>query len=159
MLEEKYAKEFDKVIKLNKEDIRLKEENPNHETSQDLHYSLRYILGNRTLNLPVFNRNTSVKTQFLCENFVGLVPNLSFSILHKSCKVVPEEDEFEVKLRRDRYAGIIWLLLYGITVAFIYSKYSNHPNAVIWTGILAVISLYIALGVYELFRRLKRILK
>jgi len=159
LLEEKYAKEFGDVIKLNKEDMRLKEENPTHETSPDLRLSLRYILANKTLNLPVFNRNTSIKIQLLCENFIGQVPKLSVSILHKSCKVVQEEDEVEAKLKRDRYAGILWFILYGIVVAYVYSKYSNQPIAVIWTGILAIVSLYAALGIYEILRRLKRLLK
>ena len=68
LLEDTYLQEFTNVLQLNTEDSRLKEVNPNHETP-GLTQRLNWILANKSFNLPVFNRDTSVKFQILVEIF------------------------------------------------------------------------------------------
>lgn len=155
-LEKDYLIEFNKVVEMNDEDQKLKLVNPNHQTS-GLAQRIDWILKNKKLNLPVFNRNTSVKFQILVENFQGKVPLLSLSILHKACKLIPELEEIEITKTRNKYVAWMWLLLSFLTTALIYLKFKNYPYAIVWAGILNILTLYIAFGFYQLLKLIIRL--
>jgi len=158
LFEENYQQEFSSVLELNSEDLRLKEANPNHETS-GLTQRVNWILANKSFNLPVFNRDTSVKFQILVENFQGQVPKLIVSVLHKSCKLVEEVNESEITNTKNKIVGTIWILLAFVATTTIYWKFQNNPYAIIWTGISTLIALYIALSIYYFIKLIKRILR
>jgi len=156
-LEEKFESQFNEVLKLNDADTLMKENSPEHQTSVELLNKVQFITSNLKLNLPVFNRNTSITIQVLAENFKSKIPFLSLGILHKSCKLIPDEGEIERERKQNRGTAIIWLILFGVGIGIIYWKFRNHPLAVIWTGILGFFSLYIAIGLYQLIRSIKKV--
>ncbi|HEV8081383.1 MAG TPA: hypothetical protein VGP43_11755 [Chitinophagaceae bacterium] len=153
--DENYQKELSKVIELY-DDMKLEQMDFKDETPE-LAYRRRSLLANKKFNLPVLNRNTSVKFQILAENFEGEIPTLSLSVLHKSCKLVREEDEIEIKKKRDKYVGIIWLILLFISIAIFQSKFHNIPYIIIWTGVFSFLLLYFALGIYHFIKFITKI--
>jgi hypothetical protein len=90
----------------------------------------------------------------LVENFHGQIPGVTTSILHKSCKLVPDEDAKVIKKRQEKYSGIMWIILYGLIIFFLYRRYSD--TAIIWTGVLGVGSLYVSYYLYQLLRLVRR---
>lgn len=155
LLEDNYLQEFTNVLQLNTEDLILKKANPDHKTT-GLTQRLNWVLANKSFNLPVFNRDTSVKFQILVENFQAQIPNLTVSVLHKSCKLVEEENEIELTKTKNKYIGIIWILLAFVATFTIYLKFQNNPYAIIWAGISTLLSLYVALATYHFIKLIKR---
>lgn len=154
--ESEYAKEFDEVIRLNKEYENSLKFNPDLLMSEELKGKLIYILSNVQFTLPVLNRQTSVRFRFLAENFKGDIPQISMSPLHKSCDVAIEENDSERKNKENRYAGLIWLILLITSVSIIYFKYQTSV-AVIWTGVLSLITLYLSIGIYRVLILIKKL--
>jgi len=154
-LERNYKKEFNDVIELNDEDQKSKVLDPNHLTL-GLQERINWVLKNKKFFLPVFNRKTTVKFQLLVENFNGKIPSLSQSILHKSCKLIQEVEEDQIIKTRNKYVGWIWLLLSTLTTIIIYIKFKNNEYAIIWSGALSFLSLYIAFMLFQLAKAIKR---
>lgn len=156
-LEEKYLQTYNETLNLYGEDTRRKEADPNHQTPVWLFDRGRSMLENKVFMLPVFNKNTSVMFQILAENFVGEVPQLSISILHKACKLIEAEEDEAVRKRRNKYVGWLWISLVAIFTFCVQVKVKGASGVVVWTAVSIFLLLYVALGIYYLARLIRRI--
>ncbi len=69
LLEQKHYNHFQQVFRRYEEDEQLKQADPNHVRPTQLQNEIDWILTNKKFNLPIFNRNTSVRLNILTENF------------------------------------------------------------------------------------------
>ncbi len=155
-LESSYYSYFNDVLKRSEEDEELKQSNPQHQTPVQLLSEREWVQCNKKFILPVFNRHTGVKLNLLIENFEGKKPILTVSILHKSIKLIRQEDQ-ETENKKLGLNVIIWgiVIYFFVTVMIIfYFPESKLPIKIL--GVTGVLYLAFGFFAYRIFLFVKR---
>ncbi|MGN8056353.1 hypothetical protein ACTJKN_08770 [Pedobacter sp. 22163] len=153
-------KEF--IARSNSFDADLKafrDEHPSEDLSQYLMQELMFTQANKTFNLPVFNRKTSIKLNLLVENFDGNIPKVSFDILHKSIKVIPAQDDAKTNSKTGLAMIIYGYVLLTIFCIYIFNKQEFTNLDKILLTILAFLHLWVGLLIYKVIGYVKSILR
>ncbi|MFB2121444.1 hypothetical protein [Parapedobacter sp. 2B3] len=158
LLEQGYYSHFLDVIQRNQADIEQAQLDPQHITPTQLSNEIKWVLANKKFNLPILNRHTSIRLNLLTENFNGNVPQVRVSVLHKSVRLVTEED----KAAEDKRLGInmiVWgLIIFILGTWVVQRNYSEATIPIIIIGTLGVLYLLIGLVVYRLIKFIKYLL-
>ena len=92
LLEHGYYTYFMQVNQRNEEDLQMAQIDTDHITPNQLTNEINWTHTNKKFHLPIFNRHTSIRLNLLTENFKGKTPQLRVSVLHKSVKLVTEQE-------------------------------------------------------------------
>jgi len=137
----------------------FRDEHPSEDLSQYLMQELMFIQANKTFNLPVFNRKTSIKLNLLVENFDGNIPKVSFDILHKSIKVIPAQDDAKTNSKTGLAMIIYGYVLLTIFCIYIFNKQEfTNLDKILFT-IFAFLHLWVGLLIYKVMGYVKSILR
>jgi hypothetical protein len=155
--EDSYQKRLNDVLTRNEADMATALKIPAHQTPVQLLDDIRWVMTNKKFHLPVLNRRTSLTFNFLIENMKGLQPQFRISILHKSVKLILEEDE-EIERKRT----LAWMLGLGVVVfaigfSILMDRYTSSKTALILCAILGLTYSLIGLGLYQLGRFFRRL--
>jgi len=121
----------------NKEEIK-KQGDPSYVIPVSIQNNVRWALSNQKFNLPVFNRRSAVTLNLLVENFKGQQPEIVVSILHKSIKLLKQEEQ-DKYLKKLLIQVIIWgLLIFIIGFIILMDEYPTAKIPIIYTGILGL---------------------
>lgn len=158
LLEQRYYDYFMQVLERNNEDLQFKEQDPDHITPTHLLNEIKWVLANKKFHLPIFNRHSSITLNLLIENFQGSKPETRISVLHKSVKLIEQEE----KAAEDKKLGInmvIWgLIVFVISVWLVQRKYSDSTTPLVIVGIIGVLYLFIGFLIYRLIKFIKYLL-
>ena len=158
LLEQEYYNQLQQVIQRNKDDSEQAAIDPNHVKPNQLTNETSWILSNKKFRLPIFNRHTSIQLNLLTENFKGKVPQVRVSVLHKSVKLVTQDD----KSAEEKKLGInmiIWGLVFFVAGSwFVHNSYPQSTAPIIILVILGVLYLVFGLLIYRLIKFIKYLL-
>ena len=157
LLEQEYFNYYTDVLQRNM-DMDAAKADPKHLTSPQLTNEIQYVLSNKKFHLPVFNRHSSITIHLLIENFKGLKPLVTVSVLHKSTKLILEVDS-----ETERKKTLAWMLSLGLiifTIGFtsLLKYYTASTIPLVLCGTLGLTYSLIGLGIYQLGRFIKRFL-
>jgi hypothetical protein len=153
--EGEFQKRFDRLIGDLKEDDELRNQDPNHITPDYLLKELTIMQTNRAFTLPIFNRKSSIKIDLLLENYDGIVPKVSVSILQPSVTLVEEPNKEIEENSKKKLTGLYTSFLYLIFLFAIFINYSNQSVAIIWTIIAGTGSYILGLLSYRFVKLIK----
>lgn len=157
-LEKKHEDYIQSILHKIENEEAIKSKNSNYMTPTYLQNEINWVYTNRKFQLPIFNRKTSIKLNILTENLQGFKPIITTSILHKSVKLIEQND----KSQEDRKLGlgmVIWGLIFYILGLFILNKYFiNVSTPLLIAGILGVLHLFIGLLIYKIIGSIRQAL-
>ena len=156
LLDKDYFNYYLDVLARNQQDLDDRNINPNHETPQQLISEIALVMANKKFHLPVFNRHTSITLNFLVENFKGLQPPVVVSVLHKSVKLLKEEDKEKERKRRAIWTLAIGLSIFIICFSLLLKFYADSTVEIYLCGILGLTYSLFGLAFYQLGRFIKR---
>ncbi|HOV10275.1 MAG TPA: hypothetical protein PLT47_01905 [Bacteroidales bacterium] len=156
LLDKDYFNYFSDVLARNQQNIDARNLNPDHEIPQQLMNEISFVMANKKFHLPVFNRHTSITLHLLVENFKGLKPQVVVSVLHKSVKLLKEEDREEERKRRTIWTLAIGLSIFIICFSLLLKFYADSTVEIILCGILGLTYSLFGLSFYQLGRFIKR---
>jgi len=158
LLEQKHYNYFQQVIQRYEQDEQLKQADPNHITPTQLQNEINWILTNKKFHLPIFNRHTSIRLNLLTENFQGQQPKTRVSVLHKSVKLIEQEE----KAQEDKklWIGmIVWgLLSFILGVYLVQRNFKDSTTPLIIAGVLGILYLLFGFLIYKAIRLIKYLL-
>ncbi len=158
LLEQQHYAYFQQVVQRYEQNEQQKQANPNHVTPTQLQNEINWILTNKKFHLPIFNRHTSIRLNILTENFQGQKPEVRVSILHKSVKLIEQEEKAQEN-KKLRIGMILWgLLAFIIGIVLVQRNYKDATTPLIITGILGVLYLLIGYLIYKIIRIIKHLL-
>ncbi len=158
LLEQGYFNYYTNVLQRNLADMEAAKTNPNHETSPQLTNEIQFVQSNKKFHLPVFNRHSSITIHLLIENFEGLKPPVTISVLHKSTKLILEADKESEKKQTTIWMLSIGLFIFTIGFILLLKYYSGATTPLILCAILGLTYSLVGLGLYQLGLYIKRLL-
>lgn len=158
LLEQVYFNYYTDVLKRNLVDTEEAKTNQDHITSPQLTNEIQYVQSNKKFYLPVFNRHSSITLHLLIENFKGLNPFVTVSILHKSVKLILETDKETEKKQTTIWMLSIGLIIFAIGFILLLKYNSSATTPIILCAILGLTYSLIGLGIYQLGQYVKRLL-
>ncbi len=155
LLEKNYYSYYTQVVQKNQDDMELREVDPEHRTPTQLADEINWILTNKKFHLPIFNRHSSIRINLLTENFKGGPPQVKVSVLHKSVRLITQQDKTEEN-KRLGVNIITWgLLSFLIGVWIVQRIYSDATIPIIIIAILGVLYLLFGFFIYRLIKFIK----
>ena len=158
-LESNHYNRLLKVVKQNNENIKKREENPNHITSINLENDIEYFQTNSKFYLPVFNRKSEIKFNILAENDNAQHPNIGIDIKHKGLKLIKENDKYDENKKLGLGMITYGLLIFILTTIFLSYYFPESLKPIIILGIVGLLNLLFGLIIYRLFQFIKNYLK
>ena len=124
--------------------------------SNDLKQELEWIMKNRRLHLPIFNRNSSANINLLVESFDGTMPSIYPSILQTSVKLIKQEDSEIQKKTRAFQINIYSAIIYIIGLILIFISYPESKIVISLTVLMGCIAFFVARLLYLFLKFLRR---
>lgn len=149
---------YNDVIRKNFEFSEYQKNNPELIPPLNLVEELKFVTKNKRFHLPVFNRKTSIRINLLVENFKGVYPKVTTSVLHKSVKLILEEDQDESFKKTLKWMIFFGLIIYIIAISLLLSYYSTSKVPIIIVAVIGLTYSIIGLGIYKLIELIKRLL-
>jgi hypothetical protein len=124
--------------------------------SNDLKQEIEWVMKNRRVHLPIFNRNSSANINLLVESFDGTMPNIYPSILQTSVKLIKQEDSEIQKKTKTFQINIFSAVVYIIGLILIFISYPESKIVISLTVLIGGIAFFVARLLYLLLKFLKR---
>lgn len=124
--------------------------------SNDLKQEIEWVMKNRRVHLPIFNRNSTANINLLVESLDGTMPNVYPSILQTSVKLIKQEDSEIQKKSKAFQINIYSAIVYIIGLILIFISYPESKIVISLTVLIGGIAFFVARLVYLLLKFLKR---
>lgn len=156
-LDKEYQKFYESVVKSLTEDEEKRKISPTHIKDLQLAKNISYAQMNKKFSIPVFNKKTLLKFNFLVENYIGEQPKIYAVILHEGMKLVDAKDK-ETE-NEDLAIGLFrWGLIVFAIGCFALLRNYNNNYPLIWALVLGLFYYPIGLLIFILIRFLKRLI-
>lgn len=124
--------------------------------SNDLKQEIEWVMKNRRVHLPIFNRNSSANINLLVESLDGTMPNVYPSVLQTSVKLIKQEDSEIQKKNKAFQINIYSAVVYVIGLILIFISYPENKIVITLTVLIGAIAFFVARLLYLLIKFLKR---
>ena len=124
--------------------------------SNELKQEIEWVMKNRRVHLPIFNRNSSANINLLVESLDGTMPNVYPSILQTSVTLIKQEDSEIQKKAKTFQINIYSAIVYIIGLVLIFISYPESKIIISLTVLIGCIAFFVARLLYLFLKFLKR---
>jgi hypothetical protein len=156
LLEADYQARLDRTSQRFVEENNKKIADPNYVIPSDLQPEIDWVMKNKKIHFPIFNRNSSATINLLVESFDGKAPLVSISILQTSVKLVKQEDSEIQNKKKALQINIYQSIIYVIGLILVFLTYPDSKLLICLIVTIGVIAYFLARMLFLAFKFLKR---